>query len=1005
MLNRLLVGEKLNLFVIVPLVAIVFTTVPLVANEARQAHEDSVVAAKLRAAGAVAPVLRDLEREWLLATAYLALPDSTGGPLVIQAESTRDRAADTTAALGTSLTSALRASIEALDTLERTRADVLARAVTVDEAGAEYRDAVDEVTDALDLAGEPRARPVDLLLQAGAQSTSASATMLAAAGDQGSVGAQATDVARVSAVERSYLDQFARLAPPSGSELVTQLERGPGARRLDDLRVRFQNDPAGFVRSEGRATVVARTLDATDARLALRGPVEDAIARDAAAGEAAEQRRATVAATVFGVLSLGLVVTILVLSVRISRSVAKPLRRLTLAADRVSELANAELIRVADEDDDEQGPPRLAAVDVRTADEIGDLAAAINRVQAVAALLLERQVASRRNVAVMFGNVGRRTQNLVGRQLSLIDTLEQNEQNSELLRRLYRLDHLTNRLRRNANSLVVLSGAKDDQEIAETPMPAAELVRAALGEIEDFQRVEIGELDDVLVRPRVASDVVLLLAELLENATSFSPPSTGVEVNAVITGTGLRINVIDYGLGMSEEQLARENQRILRRERLDIAPTNVLGLFVVGRLSRRHGIRVRLHSTPGSGVTAEVVLPPDVLLTQPPRAPSRTGDTSRTADQTERTTRTDEMDRTAPVAPVDDRVDRPEPDPVLAHSAAPAPSSPSGQVAEQAGTVPATAGLTRRVRGAQLPDTDRTSGARTPDVERPASSPWTAAPSPDTARSLVDEFEAGQRRAIESVSIGQRTGQTQALPDQNAAAAETGLPRRVRGAQVPDTDLTRNSRTPGGAPAAGTGRDATSPWTAARSPEAARSLVDEFESGVRRAAEIPAMRSEPPGPETSDTGTGLPRHALHEDVAEPETDEPEAISVAEFRQLARQVLDAVSSIVGGASAAATGSPVAWFLRGAGETGDRSDAGPAVRRTPRPAGAEELPRRVRGASLPPEALRPTRRGRVLYVRSEDPAAAREAVRMFEAGVARAIEDDIADIDQDADGTTR
>ena len=133
-----------------------------------------------------------------------------------------------------------------------------------------------------------------------------------------------------------------------------------------------------------------------------------------------------------------------------------------------------------------------------SADEIGELAAALNRVQATAALLLERQVTTRSNVAVMFANIARRTQNLVGRQLTLIDELERNERDPELLQRLYRLDHVATRLRRSADSLLVVSGTID-QQLSGTPTRLADIIRSALAEIEGYRAVELGEIVDVAV--------------------------------------------------------------------------------------------------------------------------------------------------------------------------------------------------------------------------------------------------------------------------------------------------------------------------------------------------------------------------------------------------------------------------------------------------------------------------------------------------------------------------
>ncbi|WP_239087829.1 sensor histidine kinase, partial [Actinoplanes digitatis] len=280
-----------------------------------------------------------------------------------------------------------------------------------------------------------------------------------------------------------------------------------------------------------------------------------------------------------------------------------------------------ELERVADDDLEHARPIRLDPVDVQAQDEIGDLARAFDRVQNTAAKLVERQVAGRRNVAQMFGHVGRRTQNLVGRQLALIDSLERRETDSDRLRELYRLDHLSSRLRRNASSLVVLSGAVGANDHM-APMPLSDVVRLALAEIEDYTRVDLDVPEEIVIVPAVLADLTLLLAELMENATSFSPPHTRVRISAAELRGGARLAIIDQGLGLTPERLAEENSRLTHRERLDLAPSEVLGLFVVGRLARRHGIEVTLADTPDGGITVWVDLSPEHLVAAPEPLPS-----------------------------------------------------------------------------------------------------------------------------------------------------------------------------------------------------------------------------------------------------------------------------------------------------------------------------------------------------------------------------------------------
>ncbi|UXY30639.1 sensor histidine kinase [Streptomyces sp. HUAS TT20] len=304
-------------------------------------------------------------------------------------------------------------------------------------------------------------------------------------------------------------------------------------------------------------------------------------------------------------------------SVLVRRSVIRPVQSLTGAAREVADVAGRELARVADDDAEDDGPPRLRDMPVTARDEIGDLAEAFNNVQTTAGALLERQVLSRRNVAEMFGNVGRRVSNLTTRQLALIDAVERGETDPALLERLYSIDHIAVRLRRNADSLMLLAGIRETALDAE-PTALTNVVRAALGQIEGFQRVRLYAGTDAVVEPDIIGDLTLMAAELLENAVSFSPEGSPVEVTVRSAGEAAYVVITDHGLGMSAERLAEENARLIRRERLDVVPTKVLGLFVVGALARRWDIGVELTRTPGGGVTAEVKLPAALLLTTTP---------------------------------------------------------------------------------------------------------------------------------------------------------------------------------------------------------------------------------------------------------------------------------------------------------------------------------------------------------------------------------------------------
>ena len=248
---------------------------------------------------------------------------------------------------------------------------------------------------------------------------------------------------------------------------------------------------------------------------------------------------------------------VVLLSVAVARTVARPLTRLTRSADRVARVAEAELVRVADDESESAQPVRLEPVDVGARDEIGDLARAFDRVQSTAARLVERQVAGRRNVAQMFGHVGRRTQNLVGRQIALIDRLEQQETDPGRLEHLYRLDHISSRLRRNASSLVVLSGAAGaDEHIA--PVPLADVVRLALGEIEDYTRVDVQVPAGVVGRAgghrRPGAGAGRADGERHRLLPAAHP---GAGDRARRPALGARLTVVDHGIGMTERAAGR----------------------------------------------------------------------------------------------------------------------------------------------------------------------------------------------------------------------------------------------------------------------------------------------------------------------------------------------------------------------------------------------------------------------------------------------------------------
>jgi PAS domain S-box-containing protein len=222
------------------------------------------------------------------------------------------------------------------------------------------------------------------------------------------------------------------------------------------------------------------------------------------------------------------------------------------------------------------------------------------------------QAALRKSIGDLLHNLARRSQGLVDRQLELIDELEGKEADPDRLDELFRMDHLATRMRRNVENLIVLSGV-DQRRRWSASVPLRDVVEAAVAEVEDYSRVQVAGIHDLALAGQAASDVAHLLAELVENATSFSSPTTMVEVSGGPAGNGYVLEIEDHGIGMSDDELDEANRRLAEPLAADVAVSRMMGFHVVGRLAARHGIRVQLRQRWFGGVTALVLLPATML--------------------------------------------------------------------------------------------------------------------------------------------------------------------------------------------------------------------------------------------------------------------------------------------------------------------------------------------------------------------------------------------------------
>ncbi|MFB7667045.1 nitrate- and nitrite sensing domain-containing protein [Kitasatospora sp. NPDC056138] len=649
---------------------------------------------------------------------------------------------------------------------------------------------------------------------------------------------------------------------PADRSALTAVTDGTAPVSGGDYRDLIRNEDAVRAAADGRAAASAVSPDQW--ALATDNVSRALLAVETGAGGAAAERANPYALGLFtpsgAAVLLGLVAVIasLLISVQIGSGLVAELiglrnSALELAARTLP--ATMRRLRAGEELDIETEAPLRPHGE----DEIGQVHGALGSVQraAVTAAVERAEVLS--GVSGVFVNLARRSQVLVHRQLTLLDAMERRTEDPAELEDLFRLDHLTTRMRRHAEGLIILSGAAPGRAWRR-PVPLMDVVRAAVAEVEEYARVEVHRFPPAALAGPAVADLTHLVAELVENATGFSPPHTKVHIRGEQVGNGYALEVEDRGLGMGPEALADANRRIEAAEQVDLFDSDRLGLFVVSRLAKRQGVKVALRPSAYGGTTA-VVLLPKALLEDPaeqedrPDGPLEPGELPLEQAQLNRQVQEQVQGRAQvgaqlPVAESGPRA------PGLA--AAPPPSPPSGAPSSVRPSAPSsvTPGASPSAASVAVPSapagpvqpfgvTGNHPGVLRPtpfgtDAVRPSRFPAPSGPNPPVRPTVVRPLTVHQAQAAQPPAVAEPPAADQPLtaaqplttadrarpadwnqPTGRPAPAAQVQPARTPPAQVPPAQL--SPAQPGG--------------------------EDELPRRVRQASLAPQLREAPPRPQ------------------------------------------------------------------------------------------------------------------------------------------------------------
>jgi signal transduction histidine kinase len=423
--------------------------------------------------------------------------------------------------------------------------------------------------------------------------------------------------ALTTALSEELIDKaaFEATATPTERSSFTTIVAGAGVNNAEGIEdfILTDGNPADITQlgiSLNKAP--ARWYSAMSDKIDKMQAVELEVARNIVARSQVLRRSAEQSALLNAVVTTVILFLVLIATLAVARSLVRPLRRLREGALDIATVQLPERVRRLGEETDPATSLDVAPIDVVSADEIGQVALAFDQVHAEAVRLAGNEAMLRSSFNAMFVNLSRRSQSLIERLARMIDSLEQNEADPSRLSNLFSMDHLVTRMRRNSENLLLLAGHETARKWSE-PVPLADVVRAATSEIEQYSRVAMKIQPGISVTGPAVSDVVHLLAEIIENATIFSPRDTPVHISGEeIPSGGVLIEVSDSGVGVPEARLTEMNMRLDNPPVIDVSVSRHMGLFAVARLAERHGVRVRLWARSPRGLIALVWLPDTV---------------------------------------------------------------------------------------------------------------------------------------------------------------------------------------------------------------------------------------------------------------------------------------------------------------------------------------------------------------------------------------------------------